>query len=30
MHSVEEAQAIIDPFEGEIDLYEKESPGGLA
>jgi predicted transcriptional regulator/KaiC/GvpD/RAD55 family RecA-like ATPase len=30
MHSQEEVQAILDLFEGEIDIYEKESPDGLA
>ncbi len=29
MHSKEEVQAVLDPFEGEIDIYEKETKDGL-
>jgi hypothetical protein len=29
MHSPEEVHAIVDLFEGEIDMYEKESKEGL-
>jgi predicted transcriptional regulator/KaiC/GvpD/RAD55 family RecA-like ATPase len=27
MHSAEDVQAVLDPFEGEIDIYEKETKG---
>ena len=30
MHTNEEVQAILDLFEGEIDIYEKETEGGFA
>lgn len=29
MHLAEEVQAVLDPFEGEIDIYEKETNGAV-
>jgi hypothetical protein len=30
MHPAEETQAVLGLFEGEINIYEKETPGGTA